>query len=98
MTDSLVIIGRRWFQRGPGNTYHTAEIIMDGVTKFKTEKEYGYGEQYVETAFRELESKGLIAPRVEHSNGSHEAYWQWAERNKVALVYRSIDVSRERDL
>ena len=29
---SLVLIGKRWFNRTCGNTYHSVEIIIDGKT------------------------------------------------------------------
>lgn len=32
---TLEVIGKRWFQRSYGNTYHTATIIVNGE---KTEK------------------------------------------------------------
>jgi len=28
---SITVIGRRWFERINGNTYHSAEIIIDGT-------------------------------------------------------------------
>lgn len=91
---TLTIIGRRWFQKTYGNTYHSAIAVMDGVTVLNTGRHYGYGDQYLQTAFEQLEAKGLIQPPKE----PREAIWQWAERAGVALTYTATDVSRERDL
>jgi len=95
---SVVIHGRRWFRRGPGNTYHSATVLIDGKPVANTGIHYGYGDSYVETAFAMLETEDLIPKRLEHANGSHEAYWQWAERTGIALHYSAADVARERDL
>lgn len=95
---SVTVIGRRWFQRGPGNTYHTSTILIDGKFALKTVKEYGYGDQYLWTGLNQAETKGLIPPIMRHENGGSEATWQWAERNDIALHYEAIDVQREKDL
>lgn len=49
----MVILGRKW-QDTNGNTYHTAEVISRGIN-FKTEKTYGYGNQFIWTAREILE-------------------------------------------
>ena len=95
---SLTILGRRWFQRGPGNTYHSATILIDGKPAGHTGIHYGYGEQYIETAFAQLEANGQIPPRQVAKNGSHEPGWQWAERLNIALHCEVSDVPREKDL
>lgn len=94
----LTITGRRWFQRTYGNTYHTAQIRIDGKPIHSTPKEYGYDDQYIETAMRWLDESGLIEPRLKHNNGFHEALYQWAERTGNTFDTIPSDVSRERDL
>lgn len=92
---SITIIVRRWFQRTYGNTYHTAEIIVDGETVHVTPKEYGYGDQYASVAFSWLKESGLVPP-PEHS---HECHWRYLrDILGIAYTYRALDVSRERDL
>jgi len=59
---SLEIYGRRWFQRTYGNTYHTAEIIIDDKLVHKTPKQYGYGEGYVQSAREWLVKNGYLSP------------------------------------
>lgn len=93
--ESITIIGRRWFRRGPGTTYHTAEIVLNGETVHKTPKQYGYGDQYADTAFRWLLSQGIIPP-PEHP---YESHWRHIRDNLgIPYSYRAIDVARERDL
>jgi len=92
---SIAIVGRRWFQRTYGNTYHTAEIIVDGVTVHKTPREYGYGDQYADTAFSWLKANGIV-PEPEHA---HESHWRhMRDELGIAYTYRAVDVSRQADL
>ncbi len=96
----VTIIGRRWFQRSYGNTYHSAEVIIDGQTAFNTGIHYGYDQQYLETALSMAESKGLIPARIRHKNtgGFTELLSDYAKRNDIDLAYRALDVAREKDL
>jgi hypothetical protein len=73
-------------------------MLIDGKPVGYTGQHYGYGDQYIETAFAQLEREGKIPPRIEHVNGSHEARWEWAERHGVELTCVVSDVARERDL
>ena len=94
---SLTIIGRRWFQKSYGNTYNTAQIIVDGETVEKTPRQYGYGDHYLTIAAQALERRGLLTLR-HYDNGSFEPLWQWAEANGVKFTYSPIDVPREKAL
>ncbi len=86
----LSIIGRRWFDRKNGNTYHTAEIVVDGVTVHKTERQYGYGEQYLQTATAWLDVNGYLPGLIHQETGGTEPLWSY---------HTSVcDVARRRDL
>lgn len=95
--ESITIIGRRWFQRTYGNTYHTCVVLVNGQQVYEAPQEYGYGDQYVETGARWLEKFGYMN-RKKYDNGGHEPVRIWAERNGIAFDYRASDVARERDL
>lgn len=96
---SLTIIGRRWFSRPNGNTYHTAQIIVDGETVAKTPMQYGYGNQYVWTAGQWLEDNGYMPERKHHDNGSGESLFTYFRDDRgVAYEDITIDVDRKRDL
>ena len=97
---SLTIVGRRWFQRSYGNTYHTATVYVDGVCIGKTSRQYGYGDQFVQSGFELLESKGYLdaCPREKYVHGGAEPPWVWAPRHGITYAYEVIDVTRERDL
>lgn len=95
---SLTVIGRRWFQRTYGNTYNTAQVIVDGETVVKTPRQYGYGDHYLDLAADALEDLGLMPNRERYSHGGAESLWRWAERNGIKFTSSAIDVPREKDL
>lgn len=96
--EGFSIIGRRWFQKSFGNTYHTAEIWFNGELLHKTGMVYGYGEHYLQTATEWLEKNGYL-PGLEHyENGSSESLWRYCEKRNTQCNYKAIDVKRERDL
>lgn len=58
----LTIIGRRWFEKTNGNTYHSVELRgEDGKLLARVPFCYGYGDQYRQTAFAEAVKLGLYA-------------------------------------
>lgn len=97
---SITLIGRRWFQRTYGNTYHTVEVHVDGERVFWTTPTYGYGDQWEETGLQWLLDNDHIPENTfkRYDNGGHEPIRIWAERNGVQLVRTCSDVAREKDL
>jgi len=97
---SIIVEGRKWFDKINGNTYHSANVIVttnQGVELLKVPYQYGYGDQYLQSAFDELEKAGFV--KLErYSSGASEAPWRWAEDHKVTLVYSAVDVARKKDL
>lgn len=61
---SLHIEGRRWFQHGPGNTYHSVRIFIDGALAVVLPYQYGYGDQFLQTALDWLRETKRIPARV----------------------------------
>lgn len=95
---SIIIIGRRWFQRSAGNTYHTARVLVDGVTRWTSERCYGYGDQYLQTAAEWIYASGII-PEPEKRNGVHPPLWHYIRDTLgIAFEYWAEDVARQRDL
>lgn len=54
---SLQIIGRRWFQKTYGNTYHAVKVYVNDEILIKNYC-YGYGSQYLQTAIELLQKAG----------------------------------------
>lgn len=91
---SVTVIGRRWFAKRYGNTYHTAQVLINGVSVHKSEEQYGYGQQYEQTAGMWLEANGYMPGRK-----PNQPLWQYfRDDKKVAWSSQAIDVGREKDL
>ena len=89
---SLTVIGRRWFSSRCGNTYHTVQILVDGVTVHKSPVTYGYGSQYHTTAAAWLKKHGYIPD-------DGRSLWGYF-RDHLGLNYESScsNVARKKDL
>jgi len=95
---SITIVARRWLQRTYGNTYHSAEIIVNGVQVHRIDYAYGYDEMYLWNAFDWLETNGYLPDRKTYGNGHKEAPWQYCQRTGIVFVNSVTDVSRKKDL
>jgi hypothetical protein len=86
------IEGRRWFQRSAGNTYHTVRIFENGELVHTSGRSYGYGEQFLDTAFAWLKANRELPPHEGHHMGTIYL------REVLHGTYSVTDVDRERDL
>ena len=87
-TRSIVIIGRKWFDKVNGNTYHTAEIIINGVPVHKTLFAYGYGDSYIQSARKWLKENKYLKGIEEHP---HCSLWVYCRNSGINLVYYSFN-------
>jgi hypothetical protein len=94
----LTVIGRRWFQKGVGNTYHSVAIIVNGEWVEGVDYAYGYGDQYLQSAEDKLAQLGYITDREKYSSGLSEPLWRYCERKGIKFTYTHVDVARKRDL
>ena len=97
MVKSITIVGKRWFQKSYGNTYHTATIVVDGEPVEGVERSYGYGDHYIQSATEKLDELGIIK-RKTFPNGSSEPLWQYCRRLGIKYHYEAANVDRQRDL
>jgi len=109
---NITILGRRWFQRSYGSTYHKVDVYVDGEHIGTSEEQYGYGDQYIQTAHAILQKAGLTPKthRVVHSDygggvdidkGSDDDWHNFTmdrREHKNKYVISVSDVERERDL
>lgn len=97
----IVIVGRRWFDKSAGNTYHDAEIIVHGsgtkVVHYRTHMTYGYDDSYVETGAKWLDEQKVINRR-EYANGGYQPLWQYCKDNGIKLITSVVDVGSRKEL
>ena len=98
MPQSLMLVGRRWFERTNGNTYHSVSIYVDGKPVHKVDCEYGYGNQWEWTGMRWLIENGYLQELERYGNGGHESLWGYCEKHGIAYSAEVADVQRKKDL
>ena len=95
---NIHISGRRWFQKTHGNTYHSVNIFIDGKEVAKLPYQYGYGDQFLQTAWEWLGKNGFPELLERHSNGSFANYGTQYLREVMRGSYDVADVQRKKDL
>ena len=88
--ETLVIRGRRWFQKLYGNTYHTVTVVVNGHV-LKSNIQYGYGTQYLVTAADLLRENVYDIP--ENNLEALRTLKELSEND-----YEVVDVPRKKDL
>jgi hypothetical protein len=94
---SIIILGRRWFDRKNGNTYCASKAYVDGELVAETPYQYGYDDYYVQAAAEELMKQGLLPGIEQYDNGLTESLWQYCARVGAKLTRDVADVT-EKDL
>jgi hypothetical protein len=89
--DTVTIYGKRWFDRINGNTYHTAEVEVNGTTLGKSPMTYGYDEQYLQTG-KEILLKHYDLPR---GMTERSPMWQLRDYGVTLTKYVSDGLKRE---
>lgn len=95
--NSITVIGRKWFDSRAGNTYFTAAILINGLEVHRLPYEYGYADQYLQSAFEWLDAAGHTS-RERYVHGGHETPRDYCTCQGIALHYEAADVKRKRDL
>lgn len=56
-----IIVGKKWFDKVNGNTYHAARVYdLERHIVAAAPYEYGYGDQYIYSAFNAMKRAGVI--------------------------------------
>jgi hypothetical protein len=94
----LHIEGRRWFQKSYGNTYHSVTIYQHGEVIAQLPRQYGYGDQFLQTAFAWLADNGFPCLAETYPNGCHKNQNTRFLREQLGSSYSVADVERQKDL
>ena len=89
---SIFVQGRRW-RDSSGNTYHTADIIVDEYEVYTTPITYGYGDHYVQTAGEWLVEQGYLK-----GDTARRPAWTLAREQGIDFDYEAQNVRRKKDL
>jgi antirestriction protein len=90
--DNVVVIGKRWFDRANGNTYHTAMVLVNGQSLGKSKMTYGYEEQYLETA------KEILLQHYNLPKGMNERSPLWQLREYGVTLTKTVSDGLKREL
>ena len=89
----IMVNGKRWFDKVNGNTYHSSCIYVNGHFFDKVQRQYGYGDHYITTAFDLLQSVGLVT-----LDRPTQAPWSYCQDNGIRLYTEVSDITRKGDL
>ena len=97
----ITIIGRRWFDKINGNTYHSTEVYNNGEFVGREPFTYGYGDHYIQTG-REILQDAELFPRTGKmlSSGMDKDTHDFimAIRDRKEYLTTVSDVGRRKDL
>ena len=96
---SVVIVCRKWFRSKDGNTYYSAEVVVDGVQLHFIEFAYGYDDTYEHRAWKWIDDNVPLLHKRQLSDGGHvEDPWRYCKRVGVAYHPTVAWVGRKKDL
>lgn len=96
----FTIVGKRWFDRLAGNTYHSVEVYQEEKLLVRVPFAYGYGDGYKQTAFKELVRLGHYSDERTASGHYHD-FRRFAfskESDGDGNLFLVSDVARKKDL
>jgi len=100
--NTIAIIGRRWFDKHHGNTYHATEVYVDGEFIGKEDFKYGYGDQFIETGMQILQDNHLMEATEDRlPSGMDKDYYEFEmdrRKHPEKYVVSVADVERKGEL
>lgn len=89
---SVFVVGRRWFDKVNGNTYHSAEIYVNNDFVHKIDYAYGYGDQYMWNGFLWLKENNFL------DYDCKTVPTRYCREKGIKFNYTVADVKRKKDL
>ena len=88
----------RWFDRVNGNTYHSVRVTNNetGETIY-CPFQYGYGDQYRETALKAMALKGWLPKKYQEEKDGRPGEWLYYERENDYPINWIVDDATKRD-
>jgi hypothetical protein len=91
---SITLIGRRWFDRGPGHTCHSVTVLVNGEEKARMDFAYGSGTQFEYSGMSMLAEAGICAD-FEAAKTLPSLY---CSTHGIKYHAEAADVQRKKDL
>ena len=99
---SLTIVANRWFDRTYGNTYHSVRVYGDNELIGENPYSYGYGDQYIQTAFEILQERGYFPKTGERLKSGIGRDWyeftEYRREHREQFLIDCVYVTRKKDL
>lgn len=80
---SILVIGKRWFDKINGNTYCSSRVYINGEFSFSVPYEYGYERFYEQRAQEIMKERGMLPDIEIYPSGILEPFWQYCNRKKI---------------
>ena len=98
----FTIHARRWFDKAWGNTYHSVKVFKNEALIGTAPFEYGYDEQYLQTAHALLQAAGEYPTTGKMwASGADADYCEFKEdmrQNRSKFKVYVQDVTKKKDL
>ena len=91
---SIVVSGKRWFDRKNGNTYFSNRVYIDGEYLDGINYEYGYDDMYIQRARDLLIRAGIFKDDTEF----YTPLYKLCNEQNIKLVTLCSDVATKKDL
>lgn len=99
---NITIIGRRWFDKVYGKTYHSVAVWVNGKFIAENPYEYGYGDQYIQSAFEILQQAGFYPKSNKRFKSgisvNYNKFLQDQRNHRNKFIISVSDVGRKKDL
>jgi len=99
---SISILAKEWFDKINGNSYFSAEIIVNKDRPdekiFSLPYQGGYGDAYLHEATTKLRNEHMLPGFIEYANGLNETLKVYCERNGISLLWYKQIGCKKRDL
>jgi hypothetical protein len=96
MIKTIHIHGARYYDKASDNTYHSCKVFVNNRLVLTCAFEYGYGDQYIETAAQALHKNGVIDRGERHKGGSWEPLWRVCQEQDIVLTHECEDTTKQR--
>lgn len=100
----IIIDGRKWFDKVNGNTYHGVTVTIkhtkgDDVV-LNSDRVYGYGEQYIQTAVELIQKAGycLGLPTRYDNQSEYGKVNEYMRNNRNKFYVTCKDNCKKKDL